>query len=207
MSEISGKPKATALRVITLGTRYASQIAAANTIDATIQVAVLGNPNDQQASAKAVTEIASGLKITPAQAQARLAALRQVPVADLLYLSANADPIEKAGDQLTALGAVPAADLNYLTKYGTPLQDPKAVAALKYLEAHGPKVQAAVNSAPREWQNYFWIGVGGEIAFIPFLFVMAGYWRPKRAKQAEVEHDAMVDAELAKLGLLKGTPA
>jgi ACS family D-galactonate transporter-like MFS transporter len=207
VSEISGKPKALALRVITLGTKYASEIDAANAIDSTTQVAVLGNPNDQQASATAVAEIAAGLKIAPAQAQTRLDALKRVPVADLLFLDANADPIEKAGAQLTALGAVPAADLDYLNKYGTPLQDPKSQAALKYLEAHGPKVQAAAESAPREWQNYFWIGVGGEIVFIPFLFLMAGYWRPKRAKQAEIEHNAMVDAELAKLGLPRRTPA
>ncbi len=201
VSEISGKPKAIAARVISLAAQYGPEIDTANAIDSATQVAVLGDPNDQQASAKAVTEIATGLKVTPEQAQERLQALKKVPVADLLFLSANADPIEKAGDQLTALAAVPAADLAYLSKYGTPLQDPKTQAALRYLEAHGPKVQAAAKAAPGEWQNYFWIGVAGQIIFIPFLWVMAGYWRPRRARQAEMQHEAVVDAELAKLGL------
>ena len=201
VSEISGKPKAIAARVISLAAQYGPEIDTANAIDSTTQVAVLGNPGDQQASARAVGEIAAGLKITPAEAQVRLQALEKVPVADLLFLSANADPIEKAGDQLTALAAVPSADLDYLSKYGTPLQDPKTQNALRYLEAHGPKVQAAAASAPHEWQNYFWIGVGGQVVFIPFIFVMAGFWRPRRAKEVEMEHEAMVDAELTKLGL------
>ena len=36
--------------------------------------------------------------------------------------------------------------------------------------------------------------------FIPLIFLMAGFWSPRRARQAEEEHEALVEAELAKLG-------
>jgi len=35
--------------------------------------------------------------------------------------------------------------------------------------------------------------------FIPLIFVMAGFWDPRKAKRKEEEHEAWVDAELAKL--------
>jgi MFS transporter, ACS family, D-galactonate transporter len=42
--------------------------------------------------------------------------------------------------------------------------------------------------------------VGGEAVFIPLIFLMTGFWDPRAAKQHEQEHEAWVEAELAKLG-------
>ncbi len=81
-----------------------------------------------------------------------------------------------AAAQLKALGAVPASDLAFLKKYGPSLQNPKVVADLKYLQANGPSVQKAAADSPKQWQHYFWVAVGGEIVFIPLIFLMAGYW-------------------------------
>jgi MFS family permease len=197
--EISGKSIADVTKVITLSTRYKDELATADTIDTGTQIALLGNADDAAAQAKAVGEIAAGLKVTPAQAAARLQALAAVPTADLLFMSTEAAPVQSAADGLSALGRIPAADLALLTKYGPPLQDKKVVASLTYLQAKGPKVQKAAHDSPGQWQNYFWIAFGGEIVFIPLIFVMAGFWDPRRAKQAEQEHEALVDAELAKL--------
>ena len=58
----------------------------------------------------------------------------------------------------------------------------------------------AAEASPKQWRNYFWIAVGGEVVFIPLIFLLAGFWSPKRAREHEREHEAMVEAELAKLG-------
>ena len=149
--------------------------------------------------AKAVGEIAQGLKVSPAAAVPKLQALARVPAADLSFLKANAAPMQAAGTQLIALGAVPAADLAYLKQYGTGLQDPKVVSALTFLQQQAPGVQKAAKDSPKQWQKYFWIAVGGEVLFIPLIFVMAGFWDPRKAKAKQVEHQAWVDAELARL--------
>jgi len=199
ISEISRMSTADVSRFLTLSTQYAGPLAAAQTIDQGTQAALLSDPNDQAAQAKAVGEIAAGLKIPPAQATARLQALARVPTQDLIFVSMYAPTVQKAAGELTALGKVPAADLGYLDKYGTPLQDPKVVATLTYLQDKGPKVEKAAKDAPAEWQTYFWIAVGGEILFIPLIFLMAGYWNPRTARKRERDHEALVDAELAKL--------
>jgi hypothetical protein len=63
-----------------------------------------------------------------------------------------------------------------------------------------------VTDSPKQWQKYFWIGVGGEVLFIPLIFVMAGFWDPRKAKRQEEEHEALVDAEMAKLGKTEPEP-
>lgn len=199
LSEISGKPVADVARVIDLSGRYTQELATAQAIDDQTIATVLTNPADAAATAKADDEIATKLNVSPADAQTRLDALRAVPLPDLLFMNSNGDAVQKAADQLTALAAVPAADLDYLDKYGTPLQNPKVQAVLMYLDKHGAKVQKAAADSPGQWQTYFWIAVGGEIVFIPLIFLMAGPWRPSTARRQDAEHQASVDAELARL--------
>jgi len=45
--------------------------------------------------------------------------------------------------------------------------------------------QKAAGDSPKQWRNYFWIAVGGEIVFIPLIWLLTGFWSPKRAKKAE----------------------
>jgi MFS family permease len=97
--------------------------------------------------------------------------------------------VGQATTQLLALKALPASDLTFL-------------------QTHGTQVQNALNAAPREWRTWWWVCVGCEVAFIPFIFVMAGRWSPRRARRDEQEHQEMVDRELAALGTSGGvTPA
>ena len=77
-------------------------------------------------------------------------------------------------------------------------------ADLAFLQAHGTQVQNALNAAPREWRTWWWVCVGAEAAFIPFIFVMAGRWNPRRAKRDEEEHQAAVERELEALGASGG---
>lgn len=159
-------------RVQALAAKYAPELTTAAAIDPATQAALAANPADAAAAVKAVGEIAAGLHISVPAATARL----------------------------VALGNVPKADLAFLARYGKPLQDPKVQANLKYLQANAPKVTQAVKDGPGQWQTYYWIAAGGAIVFIPLIWVMAGSWDPRRAKRAIREHDALVDAELAKEG-------
>ena len=61
-------------------------------------------------------------------------------------------------------------------------------------------VQNAAAAAPGQWKNWWWVCVGGEVLFLPFIFIMTGRWSPRKAKQDADEHEAKVQAELAALG-------
>jgi MFS family permease len=136
--------------VSTLSAQYATQLATASAIDPATSAALTANPADTAAATKAVGEIATKFKVTPAVATAQLVALSKVPKADLAYLT-----------------------------------------------AHGPAVQAAAAAAPSQWKHWYWVCVGGEAVFIPFIWLMSGRWRPRKARQDAAEHEARLQEELA----------
>jgi len=70
---------------------------------------------------------------------------------------------------------------------------------LLFLSEHGKDVATAATNAPGQWKTWWWVCVGGEILFLPFIFVMTGRWSPRKAKQDADEHEAKVQAELAAL--------
>ena len=72
-------------------------------------------------------------------------------------------------------------------------------AALETLQQQGPAVTKAAAAAPGQWQRYFWIAVGGQVLFIPLIFLMAGLWDPRKARRQALDHEAKVAAELAGL--------
>ncbi len=76
---------------------------------------------------------------------------------------------------------------------------PSLGAALKTLAADGPPVARAAADSPRQWRTFFFVGVGGEVVFIPLILLMAGFWDPRAARRAEQEHDAWLERELLKL--------
>ncbi|HKD99039.1 MAG TPA: MFS transporter [Micromonosporaceae bacterium] len=199
ISELSGKSPDDVTKVITLSTQYQNEIATAQAIDPTTQLALFTNPNDKASQAKAVTEVATQFKITPAQATARLVALNKVPTADLLFLQTNGDAVKTAGNQLIALGNVPPADLAFMAQYGKGLQDPKVVAQLQYLQKEAPGVLQAQKDAPGQWQRWWWICFAGQILFLPFIPLLTGRWSPKKAAADAKAHDEAVSRELAAL--------
>jgi hypothetical protein len=85
-----------------------------------------------------------------------------------------------ATTRLLALSKVPAADLAFIA-------------------AHGTAVTNAATSAPGQWKDWWWVCVGGQVVFIPFVLVMAGRWRPRKAREDEAEHERRVQEELAGL--------
>jgi MFS transporter, ACS family, D-galactonate transporter len=65
--------------------------------------------------------------------------------------------------------------------------------------AAGPGGEEGHSRRPGQWQRYFWIAVGGQVLFIPLIFLMAGLWDPRKARQQALDHEAKVTAELATL--------
>jgi MFS family permease len=82
--------------------------------------------------------------------------------------------------QLTALSKVPAGVFPYLT-------------------AHASSVQTAAANTVGQWKTWYWICFGGIILFLLSIPLLRGRWRPRDAKRDEEAHEALVQAELAKL--------
>ncbi|HSR83277.1 MAG TPA: MFS transporter [Streptosporangiaceae bacterium] len=105
--------------------------------------------------------------------------------------------------QLTALSKVPASVIADVTAPGVgaelaQLQSaPPAVTA--FMKAHGGDVASAAAKSPSQWRTWYWICFGGIIVFLLSIPLLRGRWRPSDAKRDEEEHEAMMQAELAKL--------
>jgi MFS family permease len=69
-----------------------------------------------------------------------------------------------------------------------------------YLKAHGVQVADALKATPSQWRHWWWVCVGGEIVFIPLIFLMAGRWSPSAARRDVEEHERRVAAEMATIG-------
>ena len=196
LGEISGASPALVLQGAGIYLQSPGPVATIGAIDPATQRALMANPADAAALSKAASEVAAATHVTAAAAQAQVQALVALPPGDLTFMVTTGAPVISAINQLVALSAMPTSASDYLTKYGTPLQDPKVQSTLELLQ----KVQTAQQRSQNEWQHYFWIAVAGEIVFIPLMFLMAGFWDPRKARREEEEHEAMIAAELAKLG-------
>jgi len=69
----------------------------------------------------------------------------------------------------------------------------------KYMTDHGGAVSAAAATSPGQWRTWYWVCFGGLIFFLLSIPLLRGRWSPRAAKRDEDEHEAMVQAELAKL--------
>jgi ACS family D-galactonate transporter-like MFS transporter len=94
-----------------------------------------------------------------------------------------------------------AAELTLIKPYSAQLTALKKVppSAFAYLKAHGAAVTKAAAGAPGQWRDWWWVCFGGMIFFLLTIPLMKGRWRPSDARRDEAEHEAMVQAELAKL--------
>jgi MFS transporter, ACS family, D-galactonate transporter len=199
ISEVTGVSVADVTKIATLNAEHGPALKAVQTVDQTTLATLLTDKTNTAALQKAVGEMVQKAGITQAQAGAYLQEVATIPVPDLLVLNTSGQKVLDAQASLVALGKVPAADLAFLTKYQA-LADPKVVADLTFLQKNAPSVLKAAKDSPKQWQHYFYIAIGGEIVFIPLIFLLAGFWSPAKARRAEEEHEAMIDAEMAKLG-------
>jgi MFS transporter, ACS family, D-galactonate transporter len=93
------------------------------------------------------------------------------------------------------------ADLTTIAPYSAQLTALSKVppSAFAYLKAHGAAVTKAAAGAPGQWRDWWWVCFGGMIFFLLTIPLMKGRWKPSDARRDEAEHEAMVQAELAKL--------
>jgi ACS family D-galactonate transporter-like MFS transporter len=94
-----------------------------------------------------------------------------------------------------------AAQLTTIAPYSAQLTALSKVppAALAYLKAHGAAVAAAAKHADSQWRTWYWICIGGLLFFVGCVPLLKGRWRTRDARRDEQEHEALVEAELAKL--------
>src|SRR5262249_28670097 len=112
----------------------------------------------------------------------------------LAAISANQAAIAgviAAGPQLQAIAPY-AAQLQALAKV------PPGV--LSYLKQHGGAVQQAAARTAGQWKAWYWACFGGIVFFLLCIPLLRGRWSPAAARRDEREHEAMVAAELEKLG-------
>ena len=86
------------------------------------------------------------------------------------------------------------ANLAKLNKLVVPYQT-----QLVYLSAHQDQLNsllAGVDKSPKQWQNWFWVCLGGMVLFIPTIWLNRGRWNPAKAREDEKKHEADVAAEL-----------
>jgi MFS family permease len=138
-------------------------------------LAILSTISANQAAIQGVISVASQLQtLKPYTAQ--LTALSKVPPSVIAAVSAPGVSAE-----LAALQKIPPS-------------------VTKYMSENAGAVSAAAAKSPGQWRTWYWICFGGIIAFLLSIPLLRGRWRPSDAKRDEEEHEAMVQAELAKLG-------
>ena len=162
------------------------------TIDPTTSAALTAGQLTAANIAKAQSEIATGLKITPTAALAKLLSLN-VPAtkADLAIVNPYATALTAAN------AAVPATDLALIQKYGNVLTNAKAGIPPAQLA----KLQKAGNDTPKQWQHWWWVCFAAQIVFLPFVFLLTGRWSARRARKDEEDHEEMIAREMESLGL------
>ncbi|WP_329126826.1 MFS transporter [Streptomyces sp. NBC_01465] len=75
----------------------------------------------------------------------------------------------------------------------------KAQPQLKVLQEHGDDVARAAKDGPGQWRTWWLVCMGGQILFLPFVFVMKGRWSPRRAREDAEAHQSAVDREMQRL--------
>ncbi|MFI0942016.1 MFS transporter [Streptomyces sp. NPDC021020] len=132
-----------------------------------------------------------GPQVTAAQAQGA-PALAIVSAHPQIFAELGKYPPGKAPADVTARAVqeVGPADLAVVQK---------AQPQLAVLQEYGTKVQKAAHDGPGQWRTWWWICVGGQVLFLPFVFLMSGRWSPRRAREDARAHEAAVASELATL--------
>ena len=187
VSELSGLPVASVVRVATLNATYSQELATAAVLSPATKLALARAPTNTRVLRLAVGEIVLRLRVSPAQAAARLQALGKVPIADLAFLQLNGPKVQQGSAQLRSLSTVPPADL-------------------AYLQANASKVAKAKRDNPGQWQTWWWVCFVGQLVFIPLVFLLTGRWRPRKAREDELEHERMVERELERLHSAESAP-
>ena len=128
----------------------------------------------------------------------------QAAITGVIAVASELQQLQPYTAQLTALGQVPA---NVIADVKAPGVAANLAALQKvppsvttFMQDHASDVQAAAAKTDGQWKTWYWICFGGIIFFLLSIPLLRGRWRTRDAKKDEQEHEAMVQAELAKLG-------
>ena len=180
LSALSEVSEADVTKAITMGRKYAEQIATSQAIEPATLQALSTDPASVAIQQDAVRQIADALDAPEADAAARLASLAAVPPSDLAFLRATGSQVQSAATRLQSVSEVPADDLVYLS-------------------ANAADVSKAQKDNPGQWQTWWWICALGQLLFIPAVFLMAGRWSPRKARRDAEAHERLVALELEEL--------
>ncbi len=145
-------------------------------------VRILTTISANKAAIDGVIAAAPALKtVAPYSAQLRTIAPYSAQLKTIAPYSAQLAAMAPYSAQLTALSRVPSG-------------------VFAYLKAHGAAVTKAAAQTAGQWKTWYWVCFGGIIFFLLGIPLLRGRWRPREARRDEAEHEAMVQAELAKLG-------
>jgi len=167
-------------RVIGISTQHPNELATLQAIDPTTAAALGANPNNGAAINTAIADIAAKFNISTAEAGNRLIQSTVITPGDIKALQTDSPAIVAAGNQLKSLGTIAPADAKILGKYAAP-------------------VQKAQKESPPQWKHWWFVAFAGQIAFLPFIFLMTGRWSPRKARQDARDHEEAVERELAAL--------
>ena len=144
-------------------------------------LAVLGTIAAHQAAISGVIAVAPQLQtVAPNAADQKVIAPYSAQLKLIAPYSTELTAMAPYRAQLTALSKVPPAAISYLT-------------------THGPAVATAAAQTDSQWKTWYWVCFGGVIFFLLSIPLLRGRWKPSDAKRDEEEHEALVQAELAKL--------
>jgi ACS family D-galactonate transporter-like MFS transporter len=106
--------------------------------------------------------------------------------------------------QLEALNLVPPAVIKAVTAPGVSGElaalQKVPVPVQNFMAAHASDVVSAKDRTAGQWRTWYWVCFAGIVFFLFSIPLLRGRWLPRNAKRDEAEHEAMVQAELAKLG-------
>jgi MFS family permease len=129
----------------------------------------------------------------------------EAAITGVIAVAPQLEQIAPYATQLTALSRVPSSVIAAVSApgVGAELAALKAVPAsvTSFMSAHAGAVSTAATKAPGQWKTWYWICFAGIIAFICSIPLLRGRWKPSDAKRDEEEHEALVQAEMAKLGV------
>jgi ACS family D-galactonate transporter-like MFS transporter len=180
--------------------KYAPEVTAISK-NPTLFTRLAAAPTDKALQAQAVAALGGGSK--GISELATLAAHQTAIRSALTFAASNPSVVgfAKANASTLTWAVTHPALIAQATRYKAQLtalsKVPKSV--LAYAGAHGAKAAAAARKSPGQWKTWYWICFAGMIVFLISTPLMKGRWSPKAAKADEEAHEAMVQAELARL--------
>jgi MFS family permease len=173
------------------------------TYGSTVQAAAAKYGSDVAFASAHPTVVADATRLAPELAAiaahpALFAALAANPTSPSLQAAA----VAAVGPTTLASIAANQAAIASVIPYSAQLKSLAAASkdpAFQVLVKHGTSVANAAKKTGSQWKTWYWICFGGVIIFLFTVPLMRGRWSPSAAKKDEEDHEAMVQAELAKL--------